>query len=73
MVGDINDITARPNTRARAISVRFSTRARVPDRNHRSAGPVCPGRFQLTTVPGELSWARMRTLQAEVALPIKQV
>jgi prepilin-type N-terminal cleavage/methylation domain-containing protein len=70
VVKDITDVTARPN-RVRAISVRFSTRARIPDRNQQiPAGPVgALGRFQLTTVPGELSWARMRTLQAEVSLP----
>ncbi|MEJ7731676.1 MAG: prepilin-type N-terminal cleavage/methylation domain-containing protein [Polyangiaceae bacterium] len=69
-VANITNITARPN-RVRAISVRFSTRARVPDRNQQiPAGPVgALGRFALTSVPGELNWARMRTLQAEVALP----
>lgn len=71
LVGDVmTDLTARPN-RVRAVSVRFSTRARVPDRNQQlTAGPVgALGRFRLVGVPGELAWARMRTLQAEVALP----
>jgi prepilin-type N-terminal cleavage/methylation domain-containing protein len=57
--------------RIRSIGVRLSTRARVPDRNQPLSGGLVGnvGRFELTGVPGELTYARMRTLQAEIALP----
>lgn len=67
--------------RARALTVRLSTRARTPDRNDAPAlapGPVGQvGRFQLVAVPGPDRnvdgrndvWARMRTLQADISLP----
>jgi prepilin-type N-terminal cleavage/methylation domain-containing protein len=67
---DITDAASRPN-RIRGIAVRFSTRARTPDRDDvLTPGPVGGlRRFLLSGVPGELRYARMRTLQAEIALP----
>jgi len=64
-----SDATGAPE-RIRSIGVRLSTRARVPDRNQPLTGGLVGniGRFSLTGVPGELTYARMRTLQAEVAL-----
>jgi prepilin-type N-terminal cleavage/methylation domain-containing protein len=70
-------VIAQPNSdpaafpeRIRSIGVRLSTRARVPDRNQPLTGGLVGniGRFQLTGVPGETTYARMRTLQAEIAL-----
>jgi len=68
--------------RIRAVALRLSTRARAPDRDAPAPSPPgggvgTIGRFQLFNVPGPDRdgdgkpdvFARMRTLQADIALP----